>query len=297
MSYVTGAVRRKDIAYFALAADELIPQKVDHTYPLAWNDPKWFGGDIGMQEWTTAGVAVTRGPLEQGVFLGMGGEILCMGSGDVHPETIRPGEPDSPGQRGLMRGIRGIGKTVFAVGMGRQAYRRDGVNVWTSIDQTARPKPGDQTVYSFESVDGFSEEDLYSVGRKGEIWRYDGKIWRQLDSPTNLILTNVCCAGDGSVYVCGRLGMLIRGRANRWEVLEHQVTQDDLWGLAWLGDQLYISSMRGIYSLDGNSLRPVAFGDDLPTSYYHLSARDGVLYSIGAKDVMMYDGKKWTRID
>lgn len=297
MSFVTGAVRRKDIAYLALVADELVPQKVDHTYPLAWNDPKWFGSDIGMQEWTTAGVAVTRQPLEQGVFLGMGGEIFCMGSGKSNHEKIRAGEPDSPEQRGLMRGIRGIGKTVFAVGMSRQVYRRDGVNVWTCIDQSARPKAGDQTVYSFESIDGFAEEDLYAVGRRGEIWHYDGKTWHPIDSPTNLILTNVCCADDGMVYICGRLGMLLKGRANRWEVIDHQATQDDFWGIAWLGDHLYVSSMRGVYCLKDQTLTPMDFGEDVPQTYYHLSSRDGVMYSIGAKDLMSFDGKKWTRID
>jgi hypothetical protein len=297
MSFVTGAVRRKDIAYFALVADELAKQKNDHGYALAWNDPKWFGSDIGMLPWTAAGVAVARTPLEQGVLVGLGGEVLCLGSGDVHHEKIREGEPDSPGKRGLMRGVRGIGKTVFAVGMSRQVYRRDGVNAWTCIDQSARPKPGDQTVTSFESVDGFSEEDLYAVGRRGEIWHYDGKTWRPVDSPTNVILTNVCCAGDKSVYVCGRLGMLIRGRGQRWEVIEHESTQDDFWGIAWLGDRLYLSTMRGVYSLKDKILEPVDFGDDIPKSYYHLSAWDGVLYSIGAKDVMMFDAKQWRRID
>jgi hypothetical protein len=297
MSFVTGAVRRKDIAYLALVADELTPQNVDHTYPLAWNDPKWFGGDIGMQEWTTAGVAVVRRPLEQGIFLGRSGEILCMGSGDVHREKIRPGEPDSPGQRGLMTGIRGIGKTVFAVGMSRQAYRRDGVDIWTCIDQSARPEAGDRTVYSFESIDGFSEEDLYGVGRRGEIWHYDGTTWRPIDSLTNQILTNVCCAGDGVVYICGRQGMLIQGRANRWEVIDHKVTHDDFWGISWLGDRLYVSSMRGVFSLRDKTLASVDFGEDVPQTYYHLSSRDGVMYSIGAKDVMMFDENKWTRID
>ena len=34
-----------------------------------------------------------------------------------------------------------------------------------------------------------------------------------------------------------------------------------------------------------------------PKTCYRLSADDGVLWSIGAKDVLAFDGKTWTRIN
>jgi hypothetical protein len=55
--------------------------------------------------------------------------------------------------------------------------------------------------------------------------------------------------------------------------------------------------MRGVFSLRDKTLASVDFGEDVPQTYYHLSSRDGVMYSIGAKDVMMFDENKWTRID
>jgi hypothetical protein len=55
--------------------------------------------------------------------------------------------------------------------------------------------------------------------------------------------------------------------------------------------------MRTVYRLEGDRLKPVGFGKDLPRTCFHLSAADGVMWSIGAKDLMAFDGKSWTRID
>ena len=57
------------------------------------------------------------------------------------------------------------------------------------------------------------------------------------DSPTNLVLTAVCCAGDGNVYATGRRGLLLKGRKNTWEVVKHDSTKLDLWGMAWYGQR------------------------------------------------------------
>jgi hypothetical protein len=296
-SFVTGVVRRRDVAYLALFADAFARLKTDHTHVVGWHAGQWVGGNIGQRNWTTVGAALCRHPLEQGVFLGLWGEILCVGSGDVHDEQIIASDEDTPAQRGPMRGIRGIGGKAYAVGMARQVYRRDGANLWSCIDQGARLRDGEPVTKSFEAIDGFSEEEIYAVGRGGAIWRYDGRLWQPVDSPTNMILTNVCCAGDGRGYACGRVGMLVRGRGQTWEVIEHEDTEEDFWGLAWYNDTLYLSTMRFVYTLQGDHLQPVDFGDDAPGTCFHLSAADGVLWSIGAKDVMAFNGTTWARID
>ncbi|MNG31651.1 hypothetical protein D3C84_1174960 [compost metagenome] len=55
--------------------------------------------------------------------------------------------------------------------------------------------------------------------------------------------------------------------------------------------------MHGLFTLDQDKLLAVDFGEDSPNSCYHLSAADGVLWSIGGKDIMAFDGNNWTRID
>jgi hypothetical protein len=127
--------------------------------------------------------------------------------------------------------------------------------------------------------------------------RYDGHIWQQLQSPTNLILTDVCCAEDGNVYACGQAGTLLRGRNDTWDVIDHGATTEDFWSVVWIHGALYLSTMLGIFVLRDDALQMINMGDDHASTYYHLSAADDVLWSIGAKDLMAFDGTTWSRVD
>jgi hypothetical protein len=294
-SFVTGAVRYKDLAYLAMVKDEFAAENIEHTFPIEWDREEWHNFDLKeVINWNVVGISVCKYPIEQGIFLGLWGEILCVGSGDVHLEKIDCGVDASPKGRGPMRGIRSIGGRAYAVGMNQQVYRRDGNNLWTCIDQNTHKKS--EISIHFEAIDGFSEKDIYVVGRKGEISQYNGVLWTQIDSPTNMVLTNICCAGNENIYACGRVGTVIRCCKDTWEVVEHNITQEDFWGIAWYNDKLYLSTMRFVYTLEENTLQRVNF-DDITSTCFHLSVANDVLWSIGAKDVMAFDGKQWTRID
>ncbi len=292
-SFVTGAVRFSDLSYIAMSADELEKANYPHTDFVEWDAGDWRDG--GRTLWPIAGMAIAQEPLQQMCAVGIHGEVLLMGSGDRHDEQIGTG-PDLIKVRGPLRGVRTIGEHVYAVGMNRQVWRRDGAHQWISMDQGAQPTGGNKEVVGFEAVDGFSESDIYAVGWGGEIWHYSG-TWGQKQSPTNRALTRVLCAGNGVVYASGRKGLLIRGRNDIWEVVDHESMIDDIWDLAWYREKLYLSTMHGLFTLDQNRLLPVDFGEGVPDSCYHLSAANGVLWSIGGKDIMAFDGSHWARID
>lgn len=291
-SFVGGVVRNKETAYLTLVGDDVAEQKIPQAIFVVWHKGQWLQG--ASKDWNAGGVAVARQPLEQLVAVGEWGEVLCLGSGDVHDEHVSGGK-GGPVGRGPMRGVRRIGDSIYAVGMDRQAYRRRAPNDWVDIGPKRAGKSKDVT--GFEAVDGFSEKEIYAVGWEGEIWKYDGKKWQSVNSPTNFVLVDVCCASDGSVYACGRLGTLIKGRGASWSVVDLGDFKEDIWSLASFQGRLYLATMYGVYTLEATGVEPVDMGSDQPESAYRLSAEDGVLWSIGAKDVMAFDGKTWTRID
>jgi hypothetical protein len=150
--------------------------------------------------------------------------------------------------------------------------------------------------FDIEAIHGFSATDIYTAGFRGEMWHFDGNTWKKKEPPTNVILTCVLCAQDGLVYVGGHKGVLLRGRQNKWEIVEHHQTTDDIWGLADFKGSIYFSTMSGVYKLDGDAVRQVDFGPAKPNTTYQLSAVAEVMWSVGRGDIVSFDGNKWTTV-
>ncbi|KQX27884.1 hypothetical protein ASD05_28095 [Variovorax sp. Root434] len=195
----------------------------------------------------------------------------------------------------MIRNAREIGGHVHACGSKRQVFRRVGDRQW--VDMSA-PPAAQTEVFGFEALDGYAENEIYAAGWGGEIWRYDGSAWTQCGSPTNVILTAVCCAGDGTVYVGGQGGVLVSGRGDVWASVawEDEVTAD-LWDLCWFRDRLYVATMSQLYTLDADRLVPVDYGGMGRVTCYSLSVAQGVLWSVGKADVASFDGTTWQKYD
>jgi hypothetical protein len=293
-SITTGVVRRRDLGYVICTMDKYVADDIPHSRIFSRLRGQWGGVTV---EWTVCSGTICLMPSERFLTLGAEGETWVVGGGQSALEGIVRDGNLRPETRGPMREIRGIvGGHAYAVGTCRQAYRRQAPGRWTCIDHTAQTPVDDIADTSFESIDGFSEQEIYAVGWEGEIWQYDGAAWVQRASPTNLALYKVRCASDGFAYACGQNGLLLRGRGDRWTVIDHDATEEDLWGMEWFGGKLFVSSTSFVYELSGGLLNLVDFGDEAPETCYHLSAADGIMWSIGAKDVVEFDGTDWSRI-
>ncbi len=166
-------------------------------------------------------------------------------------------------------------------------------NQWTCLDTTAQVYEKDEEKYDkcFESVAGFSDDEVYCAGWEGDLWRYDGKKFRKIDLGIKNHLTKIRTASDGLIYGCGMAGIIIKGRGNQWEVIETE--HEDLWGIIEFNNTIYVSSLYAVYKLVDKELIPIDFGNDIePGSCYHLSAADGIMWSIGGKDVLEFDGNR-----
>ena len=195
----------------------------------------------------------------------------------------------------MIRNSKTIEGYVFVCGMKRQVYKRIDNNKW--IDLSA-PIPAVDEKVGFESIDGFSVNEIYAVGWNGEIWGYDGKNWTNKASPTNRILTSVCCAPNGEGYICGQQGIMIKGRKDTWEIISWENDVGiDLWDICWFQGKIYVASMTNLFTLEGNELVEVDFGEMEIPSCYNLTSVDDVLWSIGKNDVVSFNGNAWQRYD
>jgi hypothetical protein len=287
VNFRTGALRSKEIGYILAEDENLVEQDASHTVVLTWHKGTYYKHPL---QWVAKSCCVVQKPKEQLLAISGDGDFLVFGQGDTLEGRVRK-DPGPKDKTGPFRNVCVIDGTAYAVGMDRILYTRVSSEEWLPFD-TGLPAGGD-----LEFLDGFSKKDMYAVGWKGEIWHYDGRKWKLVGNPTNMILTSVVCAGDGNVYCVGQKGIVIRGRDTKWEVLEHQTTEGDLWDVEWFNDTVWVSSMQLVYTLKGDELAPVDFGKDEPDTTYHLSTAGGVLWSIGQKDIMAFDGKKWTRVE
>lgn len=283
--YVSGAARFRDLIYL-IAKDRGLEQRgVEHSRFIAFYQGKF--AHMGDRNWTALATCVARRPAEKMVAIGEDGDVFTYVGGTAADEVIEP-------RPVALRGVGVVDGYSIACGMKRQVFRRVGENSWEAMHA---PPPSPDENAGFEDICGFNANDVYAVGWNGEIWQWNGVRWVNRASPTNLILTGVCCASDGNVYVCGQNGTLIRGRNDAWELIMFENMTEDFWDVAWFKDTLYLSSMSMLFAFRDGELSPVDFGPDNPSTYGRLTEADGTLWSVGSADVFSFDGNQWTRTD
>lgn len=287
---IRDAVVRNPEVGFILAGD---PKKeydeIAHVILFTWHKGKFVQGSASFNAHTSCiieipeyGVVRVSGPGSYSVETRKGSTV-----GNIHDDSQpKPKEP----KYGDFRSVVEIGGKAYAVGHDGMVCRLDSLNQWTRIDEGL---PGE---FDIEGIHGFAGDDIYATGFKGQLWHFNGKIWNKLELPTNTNLSRLRCMEDENVYIGGHGGILVRGRGNQWTIIDHDETNKDIWGISWFNDEAYISTMSMVYRLKGQNLEPVNFGEDPPRTTYQLSAAKDVLWSIGEKDIMSFDGKRWTRI-
>jgi hypothetical protein len=287
MSFFAGSVGvARSLAVIAQAEADGQPQ--DDWRLGFWRDGEW------RQEITVEFKPVAIAPVPERedawVVLGTHGEILWIDQA-TGQHTQRREEVGSSSQAGFTA-LAWLGNTLAAAQMGRRAFGFSGSG-WHSLGAGLQANLKGETAGFLGMV--ASSEDLFACGWRGEIWRLHAGNWIEEDSPTSSILTAATATAEGEVFICGRLGTILRGRPNRWVVVDHQQTEEDFWSLTLFRGDVYVSSLRGIYQLQGDELNPV--DDDTPdASHYRLSANDEIMLSIGNRTLLVTDGKQWTQI-
>jgi hypothetical protein len=192
--------------------------------------------------------------------------------------------------------MRTIGDRVFVCGMGRQVYRRDPDATWHRHDNGCLLPLGQFAVVGFNAIAGWSADELVAVGYGGEIWRCQRGAWRKIPSPTNVVLTAVCCPQPDVAFACGQQGVLLRDDGDRWDGIDHHGTEDDLWGMTWHQGRLWVCSSTNLYRLDDRGrLERMTPGSIPDPTFLHLDSAGDALWTFGPNHVLhTADGKTWT---
>ncbi|UYB52512.1 hypothetical protein OCJ37_00635 [Xanthomonas sp. AM6] len=240
----------------------------------------------------SAGICAIRGAAPEILTLGANGSVhRAAPDGQAYEDIVE----EKPSKHGLLRDIRAIGGRVYATGVGRQVHSRKD-RTWQRCDQGVVEDPTAANLSGFESIDGFGEDEIYAAGNQGEIWCRRQGAWQRSESPTKIVLENVLCAPDGVVYLSGQSGVVIRGRAGRWELVEHGLTEDTFWDMAWFNDRLWLSTTEALYMLQGSELARVETGLPRDQTFRYLDANEQCLWSSGERHLAAFDGAAWTRI-
>lgn len=227
-------------------------------------------------------------------LVGKRGEVVEVVSGKSKINHIETAGTGPKNKYGYLSRIRVVDGELFVCGHRRQVYQRDGSSwllISESILDNTKSRPG-----GFESIDGFSKKDIYAVGRKGEIWHYDGKEWTESGSPTNQHLADVRCF-DGKVWVCGDGGLVLCGREDEWEVIwDDNEPSENWWSVESFQNRIYLAGNDYLGMLKEGSIVSVDTVMNKQVSTLQLHQKDGILWSIGENDVLAFDGKKWKEV-
>lgn len=285
----TGVVRLSDFAFLLASDPKKEKAEIAHTIIYTWDRGEFYTGEANFN---ANSCCIIQEP-ELGFLktAGSGGysvrtrEDVISGNifSNSHPEPTEP-------RYGELRSVSEIGGRAHAVGLRGMVYRLDDLHDWTRIDE------GLSDDFNIRAIHGFGTSDLYAAGGNGKIRHYDGSNWSKIDELTDENLTCVKCVQNGTVYIGGYKGTLIQGRKGKWKLLDNGNMTDDIWDMEWFNGQLYVSTMNSLYRLEGDELCKVDFGNDIPDTTYHLSSIEDIMWSIGRKDVMEYNGKTWKRI-
>lgn len=295
-SFLFGFVQNRQCGRVIAQIDELKDSGSTASTLLKWSrlENRWFSFRL---DWHATRLCIKDNPEIELIAVGPDGIVSVGTSSGNHEEDIDATDK-GPKRKGDIRDLRLIGTHVYVTGMSRQVYRREGSGNWTRQDNGMVQDPGTIKVSGFNAIDGVSEGDVFAVGFGGEIWRRQKNVWRKLDSPTNLVLYRVRTVNKNLAYACGQDGVLLRGNGDRWEPIPHSTVDEDLWGMEWYQDRLYVGCDSGIYILtEDDNLEKIDIGLSGKKTYRHLHQNDGVMLSVGPKHVLWTeDGHSWKDI-
>jgi hypothetical protein len=275
----TAIVRRPGLGYIYASDRKKEAAEIPHTIILKYKDG---ATERGESNYNAHSVCYITKPEPALVDVSGAGYYTVNAASGVITSSIEKGIQG-------IRSVMAVDGYAVAVGLRGVVYQLEQLKQWRSLKNNL------PDTFDGQAIHGSGIDDVYAVGRDGQVWHFDGTQWLQEAVPTSVTLTCVICIGNNVVYAGGHQGVLLEKKAGTWRIIETTIN-DNIWDLEWFNNELYASTLKHVYQLDKNDLSIVDFGEDTPKSCYQLSAGNGIMWSNGETDIMSFDGTKWTRI-
>jgi hypothetical protein len=311
ISFTTGLAVDDDYLRLAAFRDDIDPYEVDETRMLTYDaqesEEPWNHDDVEMHIISMCIWRNAQGKKRAYVSLSWEGEVEIALQGQSEPTAEFITDAGLHGEwsadHGYVMDVAAIGPTLYVCGDAGQIYRRESNGNWIHFDQglLLSPEATENTSRCFMAIDGNSEKSIYVAGVDGEIFYFDGKIWKNLPSNTDEQLLCMHIASEEEVYIAGSNGTCLKGNA---QIGFKDISSIDdnmrISSITKFQEKIYIASNLGLYIYDpvkscfqevNTNLNPALF--DAST----LQKSPNLLWSIGQKDIASFDGKVWTRLE
>ena len=205
--------------------------------------------------------------------------------------------------------LKQIGQHLYAAGGAGQVYRRLGPDQWVHMDDGLLQAPDVSERLLPRAIDGPHESAIYLLGSVSAaglppfLCFWNGQHWTRLPLPEVAErLTGIHVESESRIWLCGANGTLLLG--NDADGFKSLSTVDDnqlFLSVTLFQGRAYLGSNLGLFVYDpaqpSSGIQPVITGltPELQDTNI-VDAVDGVLWSIGPKDIARFDGKTWERI-
>lgn len=245
-------------------------------------------------------------------------------------------KPDSKGW-GRLTMIRQIGSKLYACGERGQLFVRRGSDQWTHLDKGLLTSADDEVDEDRNDPEGFSaasekrlqgilrgeelrlvlydingpgEDDIYICGnavghpwQRGRIYHWNGEKLAEIPVRSQNALTKILVQDEDTIWICGRSGQLLKGNHRDGFLPVPGMSGDQLFtSMTLFQDKIYLASAGGrsvgLFVYDGQRLKRVITPlEPNIEDIFHVEAVEGVMWTVGTRDVTRFDGSTWTRID
>lgn len=114
------------------------------------------------------------------------------------------------------------------------------------------PPPTESKLWLYD-VFGNSADDVYAGGYQGQMARFNGTSWTEVEMPGSQNVVSIWGEGDGTLYACGGGGSVWRNQGSGWNTMDSG-TDSYLVGLGTHYGSLHVGGVDGaLRKLTGNT--------------------------------------------